>query len=208
MTLSNEDVQDILALLDGLPYSELTLETARFTLTLRRAGDGVWAQETRVTAEPKLADPASASPAWAGRAAAGHAPADRAGADRAGADRAAAGHGLAGPAVPAHDGAHESTTAQGEPVAADGTPASLAGPESEIRAQLPGTFYRAPQPGAPPYVETGSRVEADTVVAIIETMKLMNPVYAGTAGTVAEICLADGQFAEQGTVLMRISAHG
>jgi biotin carboxyl carrier protein len=39
-------------------------------------------------------------------------------------------------------------------------------------------------------------------------MKLMNPVYAGTAGTVAEIWLADGQFAEQGTVLMRISTHG
>jgi len=44
------------------------------------------------------------------------------------------------------------------------------------------------------------------VVAIIETMKLMNPVYAGAAGTVTEICLDDGQFAGQGTVLMRVSA--
>jgi acetyl-CoA carboxylase biotin carboxyl carrier protein len=71
---------------------------------------------------------------------------------------------------------------------------------------LLGTFYRAPQPGAPPYVEIGSHVAADTVVAIIETMKLMNPVYAGTAGTVSEICLDDGQFAEQDAVLMRVSA--
>jgi acetyl-CoA carboxylase biotin carboxyl carrier protein len=54
-------------------------------------------------------------------------------------------------------------------------------------------------------VDVGSRVEQDTVVAIIETMKLMNPVYAGTTGTVSEICLDDGQFAEQGAVLMRIS---
>ena len=43
------------------------------------------------------------------------------------------------------------------------------------------------------------------MVAIIETMKLMNPVYAGTAGAVTEICLDDGQFAEQGAVLMRVS---
>jgi acetyl-CoA carboxylase biotin carboxyl carrier protein len=77
----------------------------------------------------------------------------------------------------------------------------------EVRAPLLGTFYRAPQPGAPPYVEIGSQVAVDTVVAIIETMKLMNPVYAGTVGTVSEICLDDGQFAEQGAVLMRVSAR-
>jgi acetyl-CoA carboxylase biotin carboxyl carrier protein len=77
----------------------------------------------------------------------------------------------------------------------------------DIVAPLLGTFYRAPQPGAPPFVDVGGSVEADTVVAIIETMKLMNPVYAGTAGTVTEICLDDGQFAEQGAILMRVSAQ-
>jgi acetyl-CoA carboxylase biotin carboxyl carrier protein len=75
----------------------------------------------------------------------------------------------------------------------------------DVVTPLLGTFYRAPQPGAPPFVDVGSRVEQDTVVAIIETMKLMNPVYAGTTGTVGEICLGDGQFAEQDAVLMRIS---
>jgi acetyl-CoA carboxylase biotin carboxyl carrier protein len=56
-----------------------------------------------------------------------------------------------------------------------------------IRAPLPGTFYRAPQPGAPPFVEVGDAVDEETVVAIIETMKLMNPVHAGVRGTVEAI---------------------
>src|SRR5262249_1608989 len=57
VNLSNDDVQDILSLLDSLPYSELTLETSRFTLQLRRsAGDG-WTQETQVLSQPVLAGP-------------------------------------------------------------------------------------------------------------------------------------------------------
>ena len=47
-----------------------------------------------------------------------------------------------------------------------------------VRAPLPGTFYRAPRPGAAPFVEVGSRVGADTVVGIVETMKLFNSVTA------------------------------
>jgi acetyl-CoA carboxylase biotin carboxyl carrier protein len=75
----------------------------------------------------------------------------------------------------------------------------------EVRTPLPGTFYRSPKPGAPPFVELGSEVAANTVVAIVETMKLMNSVYAGVAGRVAEICLGDASFAEQDLVLMRIA---
>jgi len=74
----------------------------------------------------------------------------------------------------------------------------------DVRTPLPGTFYRSPKPGAPPFVELGAQVAADTVVAIVETMKLMNSVYAGAAGRVAEICLGDASFAEQDVVLMRI----
>jgi len=73
-----------------------------------------------------------------------------------------------------------------------------------VRAALMGTFYRAPKPGAEPFVEVGSRVTEQTVVGILETMKLMNSVYAGTTGRVAEVCLANGEYAPQGTVLMRI----
>ena len=72
------------------------------------------------------------------------------------------------------------------------------------RAPLPGTFYRAPRPGAAPFVEVGSRVDPDTVVGIVETMKLMNSVSAGAHGTVAEICLGNAEFAANGTTLLRI----
>jgi acetyl-CoA carboxylase biotin carboxyl carrier protein len=73
-----------------------------------------------------------------------------------------------------------------------------------VRAPLPGTFYRAPRPGAEPFVQVGSRVTADTVVGIVETMKLMNSVTAGADGTVAEICLGNAEFAAQGAALMQI----
>jgi acetyl-CoA carboxylase biotin carboxyl carrier protein len=73
-----------------------------------------------------------------------------------------------------------------------------------VRAPLIGTFYRAPKPGAPPFVDAGTRVTADTVVGIVETMKLMNSVMAGTAGVIVAIEAADGEFVEQNHVLMRV----
>jgi acetyl-CoA carboxylase biotin carboxyl carrier protein len=76
-----------------------------------------------------------------------------------------------------------------------------------VRAALMGTFYRAPKPGAEPFVEVGSRVTDQTVVGILETMKLMNSVYAGTTGRVTEICVANAEYAPQGAVLMRIEAE-
>ncbi len=73
-----------------------------------------------------------------------------------------------------------------------------------VVAPLLGTFYVAPKPGAPAFVEIGTRVDETTVVGLIETMKLMTSVYAGVTGTVAEICLGDATFAEQDTVLVRV----
>ena len=73
-----------------------------------------------------------------------------------------------------------------------------------VVAPLPGTFYRAPRPGAPPFVEVGDAVGADTVVAIIETMKLMNSVPAGTPGRVARILVDNGEFAPLGATLLLI----
>lgn len=78
----------------------------------------------------------------------------------------------------------------------------------DVRTPLLGTFYRSPKPGSPPFVEVGSRVEKNTVVAIIETMKLMNSVYAGVSGTIVEICIDDAQFADHDAVLMRIQPEG
>ena len=73
-----------------------------------------------------------------------------------------------------------------------------------VRAPLPGTFYRAPRPGAAPFVEVGDEVREDTVVAIVETMKLMNSVPAGTRGRVAEIFVENAEPVGQGTILMWI----
>jgi acetyl-CoA carboxylase biotin carboxyl carrier protein len=73
-----------------------------------------------------------------------------------------------------------------------------------VHAPLIGTFYRAPKPGAPPFVDVGTKVTSETVVGIVETMKLMNSVYAGTAGIIEAIEAADGEFVEQHHVLMRV----
>lgn len=74
----------------------------------------------------------------------------------------------------------------------------------EVTAPLLGTFYRAPKPGAPPFVEVGSVVEEDTIIGIIEVMKLMNTVRAGARGTVADILAEDGALVEYRQTLLRI----
>jgi len=71
-----------------------------------------------------------------------------------------------------------------------------------VRPPLLGTFYRAPQPGAPPFVDVGDAVEEDTVVGIVETMKMMTPVHAGVRGTVVEFRTGNGEFAEADAVLL------
>jgi len=73
-----------------------------------------------------------------------------------------------------------------------------------IRAPLPGTFYRAPKPGADPYVEVGSRVEEDTVVGLLETMKLFNSVHANVRGEVVEFLVDDAGSADQDAVLILV----
>lgn len=60
-----------------------------------------------------------------------------------------------------------------------------------LAAPMTGTFFRAPAPGERPFVELGDRVEASTVVAIIESMKMMNPVEAGCVGTIGSILVAN-----------------
>ena len=73
-----------------------------------------------------------------------------------------------------------------------------------VVAPLLGTFYRAPKPGSAPFVQTGSAVEENTIVGIIEVMKLMNTVRAGAKGAVREIVAIDGVLVEFGQPLLRI----
>jgi len=95
------------------------------------------------------------------------------------------------------------SAAAATPVAATADPAL-----QDLPSPLLGTFYRAPKPGAPPFVELGSQVEEDTIVGIIEVMKLMNTVRAGVRGTVAEILVADGVLVEYGETLLRVRKSG
>ena len=71
-----------------------------------------------------------------------------------------------------------------------------------VTSPMVGTVYLAPQPGAPPFVEVGDLVDPDTVVAIIETMKLMNPVHAGAHGTIEAILFDNAAPVEAEAVLM------
>jgi acetyl-CoA carboxylase biotin carboxyl carrier protein len=194
--LTNEDVADILALLDSLPYDELDLQTSRFRLTLRRGPDGGWSQSRQVTAEPQIARQAGQAAGEAGDGAAG----DAGGSPGTG----TAGAGTEG-ARAASSGAAGAPAGGTAPVGTGTAGAGTAGaPLADVIAPLPGTFYRAPRPGAEPFVEVGSRVSADTVVAIVETMKLMNSVHAGTAGRITQVLIANGEAVTQGAALMRI----
>jgi acetyl-CoA carboxylase biotin carboxyl carrier protein len=73
-----------------------------------------------------------------------------------------------------------------------------------VRAPMVGTFYRAPSPGAPPFVEAGSAVEPASQVGIIEVMKLMNAIEAGVRGVVTEVLAANGEPVEHGQPLVLI----
>ncbi len=99
-------------------------------------------------------------------------------------------------------------TATAAPIAAPKVASAAVDGLIDIRTPLLGTFYRSSKPGSPPFVEVGSQVEKNTVVAIVETMKLMNSVYAGVRGKIVEICLGDADFADHDAVLMRVKPEG
>ncbi len=80
--------------------------------------------------------------------------------------------------------------------------------EVAILAPMVGTFYRSPKPGDPPFVEVGGSVNEDTVLCIIEVMKLMNSLEAKVAGVVTRILVEDSQPVEHGQPLMFIKLGG
>jgi acetyl-CoA carboxylase biotin carboxyl carrier protein len=93
------------------------------------------------------------------------------------------------------------------PPAADAAPAAIPDPPagtSLVRSPMAGTAYVASAPSAPPFVEPGDRVEPDTIVCIVEVMKLMNSVTAGVAGVVTHVLFANAQAVEPGQALVAI----
>ena len=75
-----------------------------------------------------------------------------------------------------------------------------------VTAPMVGTFYGAPDPESPPFVETGARVDDDTTVALIEVMKVFTAVRAGATGVINDVLVANAQFVEYGQELFLIRA--
>ena len=75
---------------------------------------------------------------------------------------------------------------------------------TEVKSPMIGTFYRKPSPDAEPFVEVGAKVGADTVVCIIEAMKVMNEIKAEVKGTIIEVLMEEGKPVEYGQALFRI----
>ncbi|GAA3166009.1 acetyl-CoA carboxylase biotin carboxyl carrier protein [Blastococcus jejuensis] len=163
MELTPDDVRDVLRVLDSSGLSELHLELADLTLTVRREGAAGWTAEQQVTREPVLES--------------GH-------------DGDSGAEEEPGTGQTGHSGAEV-----GEGLVA-------------VHPPLLGTFYRAPQPGAAPFVDVGDAVDEETVVGIVETMKMMTPVHAGVRGTVVEFRTGNGEFADADAVLLVVDPVG
>jgi acetyl-CoA carboxylase biotin carboxyl carrier protein len=149
MSLTDDDVREILRIIDESELDELRLQADGLSLYVRRGGGA--------SSDPTPVLRADASPAASPGAAA------------ASALQNAADDGLL-----------------------------------TVTAPMLGTFYRAEGPGRPPFVEVGSTVEPDTIVCIIEVMKMMNSIPAGVAGTVVEVCHENAVLTEYGAALFRV----
>jgi acetyl-CoA carboxylase biotin carboxyl carrier protein len=176
VTLTAADVAEIMRVIEQSTFDELTLELDGVKLTLRRGGTAGGFVQNVTTPSDRL----NSAGAGAGAATV-----------RSG---EACAHTDARTAMPA---APLSAARAGDTNLPD---AKL----SDITSPMLGTFYRAPKPGSAPFVEIGSVVDVDSVIAIIEVMKLMNTVRAGVRGVITEILPADEALVEFGDVLMRV----
>jgi len=110
--------------------------------------------------------------------------------------------GDAPPAVHVAPGPHAPAPAQAGPPATTGEEAEPG--VDYIRSPMVGTFYRAPSPESPPYIEEGATVKADTPVCIIEAMKVMNEIQAEVTGSVLAVLVENGESVEYGQPLFKI----
>jgi acetyl-CoA carboxylase biotin carboxyl carrier protein len=103
--------------------------------------------------------------------------------------------------VPAPALAHALPSANSQPAAPPAPPARKL---LEVKSELVGTFYAKPAPDKDDYVKVGSRVTPDTVVCQVEAMKIFNAIPAKVSGTIAEVCVKNGDFVEFEQVLFRV----
>jgi len=108
------------------------------------------------------------------------------------------------PVMPAPVAAAPAPVAPAEPAAAPPASTATRSDLLEVTAPMVGTFYRAPAPGVPAFVEVGSRINVGQTVCILEAMKLMNELESEVGGEVVEILVDNGTPVEFGQVLMRV----
>ncbi|MFP4070369.1 MAG: acetyl-CoA carboxylase biotin carboxyl carrier protein [Opitutales bacterium] len=95
------------------------------------------------------------------------------------------------------------------PAASASSPAPAAAPAEEagvvlIKSPMVGTFYRSPSPESAPFAEVGTKVKPDTVVCIIEAMKVMNEIQSEQSGTITEVLVENGEAVEYGQPLFKV----
>jgi acetyl-CoA carboxylase biotin carboxyl carrier protein len=111
---------------------------------------------------------------------------------------------IAAPQVPATAASPQSESATPAPGAGGEETAPAPSNLLEVTSPMVGTFYRAPAPDAPSYVEKGKRISKGDTLCIIEAMKLMNELESEVEGTVVEVLVENAQPVEYGQVLFRV----
>ena len=117
---------------------------------------------------------------------------------------------VAAPAAPAVPAAPVAQAVATEALAVEAPAVDKSHPATwkPIVTQLPGTFYTAPKPGDPTFVEVGDEVTANQTLGIVETMKLMNEITAEEVGTIREVCFEDSTAVDAGDILFYYEPHG
>ncbi|MCW1927147.1 acetyl-CoA carboxylase biotin carboxyl carrier protein [Bhargavaea beijingensis] len=110
------------------------------------------------------------------------------------------------PAAPSAPATQPVPAAQEEPKQQEAAPAPASQDENllEVKSPMVGTFYQSPSPDAPPFVSVGDKVKQDSVVCIVEAMKLFNEIEAEINGEIAQILVEDGQLVEYGQPLFLV----
>lgn len=114
----------------------------------------------------------------------------------------------AAPAAPAAYAPPVAAPAPAAPAASgEAAPAAPASNLLEIKSPIVGTFYSSPTPEDPVFVTAGSKVTQDTVVCIVEAMKVFNQITADVSGTIEEVLVGNGDPVESGQVLFRVKPN-
>lgn len=179
MPFDFDEIRQLLITIAQTDIAEVTLKSDDFELTVRKGMSG--SHQTLPVVEPRLGSVAGLTPT-----------SDAAIHTTPGTSLEAGSNRVVDPTM---------TTAAQHPAT---TPLPIESGLVEVISPMVGTFYRAPAPGEPSFVEVGDRIRTGQTVCIIEAMKLMNEIETEVAGQVREILLQNGEPVEFGQPLLRV----